>query len=369
MKIAFDHQIFTNQNYGGVSRYYALLGNELLKEKQYVKIFAGLHRNNYVRDLPTNVVFGKKIDNYPSNTGRIFNYLNHGISQFKIKCWKPDIIHETYYSALPRLKTDSVRITTVYDLIHELFPKQFSSHDKTTQWKKKTFERVDHIICISHSTRSDLLELFDLDESNVSVVHLGVDLSFFLQPKIENQFVNDPFILYVGSRFGYKNFDGFLKAISISSILKNKIKIIAFGGNCFSRQEIAFINELGFKDGFVQQIGGSDEILASLYANALCFVYPSLYEGFGLPPLEAMASECPVVSSKTSSIPEVVNNAAFFFDPYNIEEMCMAIEKVVLDNSLRSKLVKLGLDNIKLFSWQKCATETLDIYRKLTGKE
>ena len=144
--------------------------------------------------------------------------------------------------------------------------------------------------------------------------------------------------------------------------------IVAFGGGEFTSRELFEINELGFKDGFVQQLEGSDEILASLYSNAICFVYPSLYEGFGLPPLEAMAAGCPVVSSNTSSIPEVVNKAAVYFDPNNIDEMCSAIEMVVLDESIRSKLVQLGLENIKLFSWQKCAIETLDIYKKITGK-
>ena len=164
------------------------------------------------------------------------------------------------------------------------------------------------------------------------------------------------------------SFDGLLKACAISNVIKNKIKIVAFGGGRFSSQEILNINEFGFKDGFVQQVGGNDEVLASLYANALCFLYPSLYEGFGLPSLEAMAAECPVVSSNTSSMPEVVNQAGVYFDPNNTDEMCSAIERVVEDEALRLNLIQLGLENIKLFSWQKCATETLEIYKKMTGK-
>lgn len=368
MKIAFDHQTFTYQSYGGISRYYTILADELLKQGQDVKVFAGVHRNNYVADLPEDVVKGVKFNKFPPKTGRVFQWLNHGISHIQIKFRQPDIIHETYYSALPTLKTDAVRVTSVHDMIHELFSDQFSPRDKTTQWKKKTFERVDHIISISHSTKKDLIELFDVAESKISVVHLGVDLNAFQQPKIENQFTDLPYILYVGSRGGYKNFDGLLKACAISNAIKNKIKIVAFGGGRFTRQEISMINELGFKGEFVQQVGGSDEVLASLYANALCFVYPSLYEGFGLPPLEAMAAECPVVSSNTSSMPEVVNQAGVYFDPNDSDEMCSAIERVVVDGVLRSNLIQLGLENIKLFSWQKCAIETLEIYKKLTAK-
>ena len=99
---------------GGVSRYYTILADELLKQGQDVKVFAGVHCNNYVADLPENVVKGVKLDKYPPKSGRLFQWLNHGISQVQMNSWQPDIIHETYYSALPTLKTDAVRVTSVY---------------------------------------------------------------------------------------------------------------------------------------------------------------------------------------------------------------------------------------------------------------
>ena len=163
------------------------------------------------------------------------------------------------------------------------------------------------------------------------------------------------------------SFDGLLKACAISNVIKNKIKIVAFGGGRFSSQEILNINEFGFKDGFVQQVGGNDEVLASLYANALCFIYPSLYEGFGLPPLEAMAGGCPVISSNSSSMPEVVNNAGLYFDPCDLDDMRNAIETVCFSSELRAKLIKAGNENVKKFSWDKCAQKTLAIYEKLAG--
>lgn len=365
MKIAFDHQTFTYQSYGGISRYCTILADELINQGQDVKVFAGLHRNNYVVDLPGGVVKGVKLNSFPPKSGRLFQWVNHGVSQLQMKSWQPDLIHETYYSSLPTLKTDAVRITTVHDMIHELFSDQFSPRDKTTQWKKKTFERVDHIISISHNTKRDLIELFGIDQSKISIVHHGVDLKAFQQPKIDNKYKDQSYVLYVGSRGGYKNFDGLLKACSRSVFIKNKVKIVAFGGGRFNSHELGLIKKLGFKAGFVEQVGGTDELLASLYANALCFVYPSLYEGFGLPPLEAMAAECPVVSSNTSSMPEVVNQAGIYFDPSNTDEMCYAIETVIADNELRAKLIQLGLVNIKLFSWHKCASETLKVYKNL----
>ena len=368
MKIAFDYQAFTMQSYGGISRYYTILADELLKQQQDVKIFAGLHRNHYVAELPDGVVKGKRINKYPPKSGRVFQWLNHAISQTQMKSWQPDIIHETYYSALPTLKTNAVRVTSVYDMIHELFADQFSPRDKTTQWKKATFDRVDHIISISHSTKRDLVELFGIDENKITVVHLGVDLTAFQNtPAILSGF-EKPCVLYVGSRGSYKNFNGLLRAFASSPRLNTEFDIVAFGGGAFNAGEQQLIKQLGFKDNQVRQIGGSDDVLSALYHQAVAFVYPSLYEGFGLPPLEAMAAGCPVVSSNTSSMPEVVGDAGEYFNPNDLEEMQSAIEKVVFSDSLQKDLIALGYKNIEHFSWQKCADETLGVYRKQTGK-
>ena len=368
MKIAYDHQAFTIQSYGGISRYYTILADRLLGRSEDVKVFAGFHINSYLTDLPAGVVKGKKISKYPLKTARAFQLLNHGISQSNMKVWKPDLIHETYYSALPTCNTNAIRVTSVHDMIHELFSPQFSAYDTTTLRKKQAFERVDHIISVSHNTKKDLIQLFDVDESKVSVVHLGVDLEVFGDSKVDTQFTEESYILYVGSRGGYKNFHGFLEACASSNVIKNKIIIVAFGGGQFSQGEESIISSLGFLDGYVVQVNGDDSILASLYASAICFVFPSLYEGFGLPPLEAMAAKCPVVSSNTSSMPEVINDAGIYFDPNSVEEMRLAIESVIRDEALRSELIALGLQNIKDFSWQKCADETLGIYQKIIGK-
>lgn len=366
MKIAFDYQTFTLQTYGGISRYYTTLANELIKQQQHVRVFAGLHRNNYVNELDSSVVKGKRINSYPPKTGRAFQWLNHALSQVQIQSWHPDIIHETYYSTLPVPKSNALRVTSVYDMIHELYADQFASQDKTTQWKKVTFDRVDHIISISHSTKRDLVRLFGVDEKKISVVHLGVDLSKFVEKSSSSTSFDKPFLLYVGGRGGYKNFSGFLQAFASSSKLEKEMDIIAFGGGEFNASEKQMLKQLGLKDGQVRQVGGGDEVLTSLYQQAVAFVYPSLYEGFGLPPLEAMAAGCPVISSNTSSMPEVVGVAGKYFDPNNIDEIRCAIEEVALTDSLRKNLIELGLKNVEHFSWQKCASETLNVYKVLT---
>lgn len=368
MKIAYDHQAFTMQAYGGISRYYTTLADQLLQQEQDVGVFAGLYRNNYIDDLPSGIVRGSKLVKYPPKTGRFFQWLNHGISQVQMKTWTPDVIHETYYSSLPRLKTGAVRVTSVYDMIHELFNDQFSKRDMTTEWKKATFSRVDHILSISESTKRDLIELLGIAEEKISVVHLGVDLTAFQIPTSVVSNIKKSYLLYVGGRGGYKNFAGFIKAFASSPQLKSEFDVITFGGGAFTSSEKQQIKQCELGETQVRQISGDDQKLAQLYAHAAAFVYPSLYEGFGLPPLEAMASGCPVVTSNTSSMPEVVKQAGEYFNPSDVEDMRNAIERVVFSPARQTELIALGYENIKHFSWQKCAHETLVIYQKITGK-
>jgi len=367
MKIAFDYQTFNWQSYGGISRYYTILAQELLNQGQDVGVFAGVHRNNYLSALPSDVVSGLKLKKYPPKTNRIFQTFNHYLANAQINHWQADIVHETYYSFMPDPKSSTARVTTVYDMIHELYPQMFSARDHTTEWKRKTFDRVEHIISISHSTKKDLVEIFDIDESKISVVHLGVDSSFSQYSPEQASKIKRPFLLYVGGRGTYKNFNSTLLAIANSQQLKNDFDLVAFGGGYFNNDELSLIEHLGFRDKQIQQVGGSDDVLMALYHQASAFIYPSLYEGFGLPPLEAMASSCPVISSNSSSMPEVVGDAGEYFDPTEVDEMTVAIENVVYSSVRIKELRALGLDRVTLFSWDKCATEIFDVYKKIIG--
>ncbi|MBQ0798498.1 MAG: glycosyltransferase family 4 protein [Porticoccaceae bacterium] len=369
MKVAFDNQAFNWQSYGGISRYYAILAEELLKQRLDVSVFAGIHQNNYLSALPNEVVSGIKLKKYPPKTSRLFQMFNHYAVNHQINRWQPDIIHETYYSSRLLPQKAVPRVATVYDMIHELYPKMFLARDKTSEWKRKTLDRVVHIISISHSTKKDLIDLFDVEESKISVVHLGVDVNLSLSgyPNEHECDAQPPFLLYVGERGAYKNFSGVLRAIANSQQLRNDFNLIAFGGGYFKGDELSLISNLGFKDNQVRQIDGGDDILASLYRQACAFVYPSLYEGFGLPPLEAMACSCPVISSNTSSMPEVIGEAGEYFNPIDIETMTIAIEKVVYSSVRTEELRALGQNRVKQFSWGKCADETLEVYKKIIG--
>jgi len=365
MKIAFDHQIFTYQSYGGISRYYASLADELYKFNQSVKIFAGLYQNNYLEYLPSEIVKGIKVKNYPKKSSGFFNLLNYGHCKIQLGLSNHDILHETYYSNLPSFKFRGCRVTTVYDMIHEIFRSSFSDSENITRLKKATFSRVDHIISISQSTKNDLITMFEIPENKISVVHLGVDLSSFQSKKSKINVTRKPYLLFVGSRSGYKNFERLIRAYSSSDRLIADFDLIAFGSNSFNLDENELLKRLGLSNGKVIHVTGNDQILAELYSSASAFIYPSLYEGFGLPPLEAMASGCPVISSSTSSMPEVIREAGEFFNPMNIENIREAIENVVYSSSRTNELIKLGYQNIKDFSWHKCAAESLNIYRNL----
>jgi glycosyltransferase involved in cell wall biosynthesis len=201
-------------------------------------------------------------------------------------------------------------------------------------------------------------------EEHTSVVYLGYDR---LVADGERQDRSDmpPFLLHVGSRGGYKNFDALLRAYAASDWLKENFSIVAFGGGAFSVEEQALMRVLGVPAGRVMQVGGGDAALARLYRHAAALVYPSLYEGFGIPPLEAMSLDCPVLCSGRSSIPEVVGDAGEYFDPEDPEAMRVAIESVLESPSRRDELIAKGRARSAGFSWERCAGETHEIYRSM----
>ena len=164
MRIAFDSQTFCNQSYGGISRYFVRLAEQLISRNQQVGIFAPLHRNHYLKELPSSVVYGFGLNSYLPKSNRLMLPLNQLISKIAINQWRPHIVHETYYSRLNSPSKTSPTVITVHDMIHELFEDRFSIRDKTSQLKQTAIARADHVICISESTRKDLINLFKIDE-------------------------------------------------------------------------------------------------------------------------------------------------------------------------------------------------------------
>jgi glycosyltransferase involved in cell wall biosynthesis len=289
-------------------------------------------------------------------------------ARYSIKKFAPDILHETYFSYDGFQPHSSKRVLTVYDFIHERYPEMFGPNNHmTTGPKKAAALRADHVICISHSTRRDLIEYCGVQEDKISVVYLGVDDVF----KQENSSLGTaakhprPYLLFVGKRDGYKNFEKVVRAFSLSSRLKNDFDIVSFGGGALTQDELKIALDCRLRADQLVHYGGGDPVLAQLYSQAAAFIYPSLYEGFGIPPLEAMAAGCPVISSNTSSMPEVVGQAGEYFNPEDEDSMLSAIENVLYSNTHSADLIACGFEQGRKFSWQKCAAETLNIYRSI----
>ena len=364
MKLVYDYQIFSSQKYGGISRYFYETATRIAKYEQFeVTILALIYSNEYVRHCDEDLVIGKHVYHVPK-TRIIKRLVNTEISRWWMKKNKPDIVHETYYSYRRMSPKNSKTVITVYDMIHEKFGHHFSKLDNTSFLKAKSLKRADHIICISENTRKDLLETFHINPRKVSVIHLG-----YMQKQTEYQlttpFIKEPYILYVGNRNAWKNFQGFLKAFLISQRLNSNFKVVCFGGGDLSRKELEANRKHNVKEQNIIQISGNDETLANLYTHASALIYPSLYEGFGLPLLEAMSFQCPVICGNTSSIPEIVGKAAEFFEPHDPESIAHAIEAVVFSQSRVATLREQGTKRVKKFSWDKCIEKTLQVYENL----
>jgi glycosyltransferase involved in cell wall biosynthesis len=364
MKILFDHQIFSAQKYGGISRYFVNIANKMSDIGENVRICAPIHKNCFLKESSRHLSSGFYFKFFPPKTIRIIKEINHHLSKRTVSIWNPDIVHETYYNSNFVAKKNVV--LTVYDMIHEIYPESFARYDNTSKLKKMAVSRASHIICISEQTKRDLINLFNVKECKITVIHLGFNIPSVVQNDASSFVINKrPYLLYVGLRSGYKNFEKFITGFASSAKLVSDYNIICFGGGPFNAHEKELIVKIGLSGHSVIQFSGNDQALANLYLNASALVYPSLYEGFGLPPLEAMAYNCPVVCSNTSSIPEVVGDAAEMFDPHDEESIRASIESVVFNDSFRDYLIYRGKERLNVFSWNRCAQETLDVYRRV----
>jgi len=365
MKIAYDFQAFS-QRYGGVALYFSKLASNIRSSLAETRIFAPFFQNRYVHSLPTQLVEGKYLAQYPYKSKRIIWKLNQILSSSKIGAWHPDILHQTYYDYSPASLGEKVRIITVYDMIHELFPNSFLANDRTSLLKLKAINRADQIICISECTRRDLINLTGIDEKKVSCIHLGVDAvtnTFDTPPNLQQS--NKPYLLFVGARTPYKNFMGLLEAYANSTRLSNDFDLLVLGGDFFKNYELQKMRDLHLSPQKVKHVNADLGLLNAYYQQASAFIYPSLYEGFGLPPLEAMANGCPVVSSNAGPLPEVNGNAAEYFDPVDRCEMIAAIENVVYSASRTKELQLLGYARSSTYSWSRCADQTYALYQRL----
>jgi glycosyltransferase involved in cell wall biosynthesis len=302
---------------------------------------------------------------------------------FRLRKHRIDVLHVPHYEA--PLVIPCRLIVTIHDCVHLLFPQEGSSKFENYRgylYTRNVLRAARHIIAVSGSTRQDLINIFDLPPDKISVVHNALDGRFTAahdpeeqKQVLERYQLTDPFILYVGQIKPHKNLDRLIEAFSVlkSELGENKkyrnLKLIIIGDAISKhpylrltvvrsgvQQDVRFF---GFVPGRVLQV---------FYEAAVVFASPSLYEGFGLPPLEAMANGTPVVASNTASLPEVLGDAALLVNPENVFEIARAIKVLLTDQVLRQQTIEKGLEQVKKFSWVTAARSVIETYREAAGE-
>jgi glycosyltransferase involved in cell wall biosynthesis len=354
LRILYDHQMFSLQKYGGITRYFAdLMSN--LPEGFSKEIPIRYSENHYLQKL-SGVKYERIqcIKNFRIKR-QFYYFKNQSLSLKTIKKNEFDLFHPTYYdpSFLKYLKKPF--ILTIHDMIHERYADMFLFYDKEAKTKKILAHKAQHIIAVSENTKKDIIEFYNIDPAKISVVHHGYD-----QAKTSFNQLYENYILFIGERSYYKNFIPFIQAVAPLLHKDKQLKVICTG-KPFSKKEIDLFISLGINTQLIH-CNASDQVLFSLYQHALVFVFPSLYEGFGIPIIEAFANNCPVCLSNTSCFPEVAGEAAIYFDPLDKDSIRTAISSVIYDPIKAEKLRKAGQIRIRQFSIEKMVRETCAIY-------
>ena len=261
----------------------------------------------------------------------------------------------TYY--LKALKNKPM-VTTFHDINLSTFLPQPNMVEK----QKKSLQRADAIICVSDNTRQDMLKIFDVDESKVHVIHHGIEIPDLSSLPLE-RLIESPYILYVGVRLEYKNFQRLIKAFSIIRTWFPDIKLVCTSF-AFNSEEIELFRKLSILNNVVH-IPATESQMLQLYRDALFFIYPSIYEGFGMPILEAWACKCPVLLANASCFPEIARDGGLYFDPLSIDDIANTMRKAIEDSTLRKRLVDKGNKLVKTYSWEKCALQHIQVYQSL----
>ena len=364
MKILYDHQIYLIQNFGGISRYFNELMNIANPHIEIERIEPSLFN---IIDEPLDSSFLSRAGRFVERKLGVSKPAREAFpvkASVKLESGDFDILHPTYYDPYFLDKTKKPFVLTVHDMIHEVFKEGFSISDPTTHNKVILCKEAKKIIAVSDKTKGDLMSILNIPEDKIVVTHLASDFHLVIpsRPSLPAQL--GKYILFVGNRGGYKNF--YFMVIALSNLLKNdsELKLLCTG-HPFSQDEISFFDNFGIKEQVVNAYLKDDKELAWCYQNAELFIFPSLYEGFGLPILEAFASNCPVVSSNGGSLPEVGGDAALYFDPKSIADIQATVKQVLYSKDIKASLIAKGSHQAKKFSWDRCRMDTLAVYQSM----
>ena len=361
MRILYDGFIYTTQVTGGINRYFANIIKNLPPD--FVPILTMRKARNF--NYPEHPAL--KAYNFPVfHPGRISIPLGKLYFRAVDRLVRPDIIHPTYYSLLTGEKMSIRRcpsVITVWDMIHEIYSDTMDPHGVVAREKKEAILGSDAVFCISESTKADLLNRVKVPEERITVIHLASEIDASISYGAETV-PEQHYFLYVGSRAPYKNFNGLCRAVAKIAKTEQDIKLCVVGSP-FDLNELKLIGGLSLEHVIENYGEVTDSHLAKLYRCSVAFVYPSLYEGFGIPLLEAMACGTIVIAANCSSIPEVVGAAAVLFEPFEADSLTEALFFVLDHPAKRSYFILKGYERVKNFNWEKTAMQTMQVYRSL----
>jgi len=308
---------------------------------------------------------------------RFLNLLWRTVRYPSVETWvgKVDVFHSPSFQLTPQKQGRSV--LTIHDLCFLVYKKYAIKSSRLHYGRriKSYAQGADAIITISQNSKKDIINYLDISPERIFVIPAGKDQKFKPQndpetiSKIREKYrLKRAFILHVGTLEPRKNLVGLIQAYHRSKARKEYQLVIAGGKGWMYKEIFKTVEKLGLTKEVIFTGYVPEDDLPALYSASSLFVFPSLYEGFGLPPLEAMACGTPVVTSKVSSLPEVTGDAALLVDPFNIEEIKDSIDLVLSDQKLASSLKKKGLERAGLLTWEKTAEKTIEVYRKVLEK-
>jgi glycosyltransferase involved in cell wall biosynthesis len=374
LRLVVDGIIYQIQATGGISRLFSEIFPRMcrLDESMKMRIFTSgplaqeipKHPHIHHLRIPDIGFYLRPAILWHSMEDQIrWSWSNLWIGQGKGKIW-----HSTYYTMPPTWK--GLQVVTVADMIYERFPDLFSGlgSDQFRESQKRCIMAADAVLCISEATSKDVQEIYQLNPDRLHVVHLAYSEIF--RPIIENndsgsgsQAARQPFFLYVGSRAHYKNFSSLISAYSR---WKNKEEVrLLVVGPPWTQEEGKELASLGIEGRIDLITNAQDDLLCALYNQAAAFVYPSLYEGFGIPLLEALACGCPVIASRIATTVEIAEGCPVYFEVGREDSLIASFDKVLAEGRKSARTIA-GLEHVKKFSWDKTAQGTLDIYKSLT---
>lgn len=361
MKVLYDTQVFAWQRFGGISRYFVELMRHMPKGISPVLPAPFFSENAYLPDLGMRLPV-KRLDIGSFRLRKkLYEWADNSMARQQLRGGAFDVFHPTYYNDyFMNAIGPKPFVLTVHDFTHERYPDLLPDSRKVIKRKKRLAMAASRIIAISENTRRDIMEYYGIDESKIDVIHHGYSSLSSREAAVEG--ISGPYLLFVGDRKGYKNFSGLAEAFASLAKADRGVRLVC-AGSPLSDAETKLLNVLGIRDS-VTAVQATNAQLLWLYRHAACFVYPSLYEGFGLPVLEAFGAGCPVAVSSTSCFPEVARDGAVYFDPSDPGDIASAVAGVLNDSDATRSLTRRASAVLRGYSWERTARKTVETYRK-----